>query len=195
MKPAALRRLTAEWDKRLARAGFQDLEGADRDGPLSDRGNLHAVEESADADARLEERVEFGSAYHSWAQDVLRQLNGHDARSRLRRRIWAMHADGASLKEIGREIRGVNFHIARDTVRAIKEKYECRKDADARLLVRGVSTTVLKTLATKLIAAKTMEAIRAGGFRRRHPETPSMPTQAPRSTKTPTASSTQLCGA
>jgi hypothetical protein len=179
MTRAARRRLENEWKVKLKASGFADLEGQDRDGPLSDRGNLH---ESGDEDAApLEERIDHGSAYHTWAHDVLRKLNGHDARSRLRRRIWALHADGWRLKEIAREIPGINFHNARDTVRAIKEKYECREEDDAVRLVRGTNSTILTTLASKIIAA--------------HLRQPPSPHRLLRETKTPTESSIRRSGA
>lgn len=180
MTRAAMRRLETEWRGKLKSAGFADLEGPDRDGPLSDRGNLH--ESGDESAAPLDERIEHGSAYHTWAHDVLRKLNGHDARSRLRKRIWAMHADGMKLKEIGRDIPGINFHIARDTVMAIKEKYGCREEDDAARLVRGASQKVLTTLATKLIALRLTE-------------TRVSPSSATRATRTPIVFSTRRFGA
>lgn len=151
-------KLEADWRKRLAESGFQDLEGADRDAPLSDRGNLH---ESGDENATpLIEKMEHGGAYIDWARSVLQRLNRHTTEARQARRIWERHANGESLKEIGRTP-GLNFHVARDTVIAIQEKYRCPANATIRpeKIVKPLGTKTLAQLAaTMLLALQGSEA-------------------------------------
>lgn len=111
------RKLAAEWNAKLRAAGFQDLEGADRDGPLSDRGNLHAVTETEDAHAELAHRLEFGAEYYRWAQGF---RHAHRFRNPLERRIWAAHSDGDGLREIAKR-EDITYHDARDVVNRLKK--------------------------------------------------------------------------
>jgi hypothetical protein len=133
------RRLEAEWRAKLKASGFADLEGSDRDGPLSDRGNLHAVTETDHEHERLRQRIATGSAYSAWASGV---LHSHRFRSSLERRIWERHADGDGLATTAQAL-GITYHSARDAVNAVKARinqssqsketvWRARKDRRAR---------------------------------------------------------------
>ena len=113
--PAAL---TREWNAKLKASGFLDLEGADRDGPLSDRGNLHPVEQTEDEIAALGHRIASGSEYTAWAEGV---MHSRRLRSAFERRVWARHVAGESLREIA-DAEGCTYHDARDVVVAVKER-------------------------------------------------------------------------
>lgn len=110
--------LPAEWRAKLAASGFQDLEGIDRDGPLSDRGNLHAKYDTEEADEALMQRYESGEAYTDWARGV---AAGRRFRSGQERAIWALHADGKGLREIATEL-DTTYHQAREAVNAVKAR-------------------------------------------------------------------------
>lgn len=112
------RKLEASWRAKLAASGFEDLEGADRDGPLSDRGNLHAVDASREAGEQLAHRIDSGAAYTAWATEV---LHSHRFRSCLAREIWSGHANGEGLRETAKRL-GITFHRARETVVAVKQR-------------------------------------------------------------------------
>jgi hypothetical protein len=112
------RKAEALWRAKLAASGFEDLEGADRDGPLSDRGNLHAVDASKEAGEQLAHRIESGAAYTTWATEV---LHSHRFRSSLEREIWSGHANGEGLRETAKRL-VITFHRARETVVAIKQR-------------------------------------------------------------------------
>jgi len=153
-------RLEREWAARLAASGFQDLEGRDRDGPLSDRGNLHVVTEGDGQRERLAERIEHGSAYHTWALDVLRT---HRFASQLERDVWACEVDGIGIKGAMRAL-GITFHRARTTMLAVKAAVEsqqvrrvrrqaCEK-AKLRQLIRRSDPTLLAKLAAVLLRAR-----------------------------------------
>jgi hypothetical protein len=139
------RRLEAEWRAKLKASGFADLEGSDRDGPLSDRGkphvrgNLDSVTEADHGQEALHRRLADGAAYHGWAVSVLRE---HRFRSSLERRIWARHAEGYGLATTAQTL-GITYHAARDAVIAVKARnnqssqsketvWRARKDRRAR---------------------------------------------------------------
>lgn len=150
---AALQR---EWAAKLRASGFHDLEGADRDGLLSDRGVPGGVrpEASEEARAALEER----GRYIDWARDVLRH---HRFAGAAEREIWEQHAAGASLKEIGRRLGPGGYHAARDTVAKVKRdvrqvrqqaRGECRRSGrQMRALIRRTDPAVLAQLARLLL--------------------------------------------
>ncbi len=153
--PRDMQRLRAE----LLR-DFPDLEGRDPDGPLSDRGNLHVVTEGEGQNERLAERIQHGSAYHTWAHDVLRT---HTFASQLERDAWASHADGDGIRETARKL-GVTFHRARGALQDVRaalaakqvrqvREHSCGK-AKIRQLVRQSDPRVLARLAALLIQAR-----------------------------------------
>lgn len=118
------RRLEAEWRARLKASGFQDLESTDRDAPLSDRGNLHAVTETDSSHEGLAQRMESGGEYRAWAMSVLhdstRLRNPRRLAARaLERRIWERHANGDGFRVIA-AAEGISFHDARNAVNRIK---------------------------------------------------------------------------
>ncbi len=172
MKPAAFAKLQAAWAAKLAATGFQDLEGTDRDAPLSNRGKLHdGTGKTSTSTAKVDDgpahedgdyatfahRVEHGAVYTEWAQDVLQRLNGCSAEARQRRRIWEAHANGESLKGIART-QGINFHVARGVVRSIEEKFKRCQETKApknelSRSVRQVPTTTLVKLAASMLLA------------------------------------------
>lgn len=157
-------KIEAEWRAKLAASGFADLESPDRDAPLSNGGRFHDRGNKGDKDGEymavsgqldaVAERVEHGAAYTSWALDVLRQLNGHHAAGRKRRRIWERYADGESMKEISRTP-GFTFHGVRKTVKAIEEKYgKCQqKESDPRHLAKTTGPSMRVQIAALLASA------------------------------------------
>ena len=150
MNKVALSKLQTTWAKKLQDSGFQDLEGPDRDAPLSNRGKLHDAD---DDEAALAVRVVHGEAYTDWAQDVLHQLGGHAPGSRRRREIWERHAGGESMKSIARSM-DLGFHPVRDTVLAIEERYKrWRRPKSVKMLVRRADPKLLAGLAAVLLAA------------------------------------------
>jgi hypothetical protein len=164
-KPKVPAKVAAEWRAKLAASGFQDLERAtDQDGPLSNRGNLH---ESGEEDAPpLLERIEDGTVYLAWAQDILPRLTGCSAAAKRRRRMWELHASGESLKEISRTM-GATFWSVRETIMKIQAKYK-RESAEPRTRgelrkmvarsVRSVSTKTLADLAQAMILVERRRA-------------------------------------
>lgn len=149
-------KLAAEWAAKLLETGFEDLEGHDRDAPLSNRGLLHAVADTDEDHDRVAVRMEHGSAYTDWAMDVLRRLNGRRRTARQRRKIWQLHADGWGFRVIAKDL-GLGFHHVRETVNAIEEKYrQCTtiKTRKARLLyLRSLDTPTLAKLGAALVSA------------------------------------------
>jgi hypothetical protein len=113
--------LEREWERKLRESGFQDREGRDRDGPLSDRGNLHPVEETQEAYDRLGERAAEGQAFTSWADSV---LHGRRFRSREQREAWRMHAEGMGERDIATALtttRGAVRKLLDETRRAVSK--------------------------------------------------------------------------
>jgi hypothetical protein len=90
-------KLEREWAARLKAEGFHDLEGHDRDGPLSNAGKPHAKFETAEGHERLANHLVDGAAYQAAARDLLWSRSWPNA---AERRIWQMHVDGAGLREI-----------------------------------------------------------------------------------------------
>lgn len=152
--------LEREWSAKLRASGFRDLEGRDRDGPLSDRGNLHVVTEGDGQQERLAERIEHGSAYNTWAMHV---LHTHRFASRLEREAWGHHARGEGLRDAARSL-DCTYHDARDAVNAVKarvkrqgdqgEEQICEKPTNLRKLVRRSDSGTLLKLAQVLIQAR-----------------------------------------
>lgn len=152
--------LEREWAAKLRASGFRDLEGRDRDGPLSDRGNLHVVIEAPREHARLVERIEHGSAYYTWASGV---LHTHRFASRLERDVWACEVEGIGIKGASRKL-GISFHRARVTMRAVRAaialtgrqgnqgRKPCRREL--RRLIERVEPATLLHLARVLIQAR-----------------------------------------
>lgn len=152
--------LEREWAAKLHASGFRDLEGRDRDGPLSDRGNLHVVTEGDGQQERLAERIEHGSAYNTWAMGI---LHSHRFASRLEREAWAHHARGEGLKTAAAAL-GCTYHDARDAVNAVKAAVQrdvrqvreqlCEKPTNLRKLVRRADPGTLLRLAQVLLQAR-----------------------------------------
>jgi hypothetical protein len=90
-------KLQREWAARLKADGFHDLEGPDRDGPLSNAGKPHPKEDTADGHEHLARLHEDGAAYQRAARSLLWGRRWADV---TERRIWQMHVDGAGLREI-----------------------------------------------------------------------------------------------
>lgn len=159
-KPSA--KLEAIWRRKLAQSGFQDLEGTDRDGPLSNRGKLHdgtgksasdvKASGSVQADADWENfahRVDTGAEHTDWAMDVLNTIYD-DKNPTLRARIWRGHAQGLGLRQIAR-VTGVNFHVARDAVNATIKEFRCERKPNLHLAILRADTRLLEHLARALV--------------------------------------------
>lgn len=149
------RALEAKWRAKLARAGFADLEGSDRDGLLSDRGNPPMATE--DDVRRLEDR----GAYVEWARGILAT---HSFASERHRRVWSCHAEGLSLRETATALR-IGYHDARDAIIAVRAeaekarlsdhgnegKEQWRNQRQFRALVRRADPSLLTKLAAVLL--------------------------------------------
>ena len=172
-KGRAFAKLSAEWSAKLAASGFEDLEGRDRDRPLSNRGKLHdgkgkeagqkSVEvEREDGDFQhFRARIEHGAEYTEWAQGVLQRLTGQGATARRNRRVWQLHAEGMGLRDIAAEM-GTTFHAARATVMRIESRYRCQDemrvtDRDVELL----TTRALLATAAALVLVVASRSILA----------------------------------
>lgn len=110
--------LEREWAAKLKASGFQDLESADRDGPLSDRGNLHAVAETPEEDARLADRMAAGQARTEWMLGV---LHTHRFRNATERTVWERHANGEPLRPIAAAL-GLSYDRTRKIVVGVKAR-------------------------------------------------------------------------
>ena len=151
----ALARLQREWDARLKADGFEDLEGHWRDGPLSDRGNLHPVAETREEDERLANRIQDGQAFTSWAEDV---LHAHRFSSPEEREAWRLHASGLSevaiAAELGHSSRNpVRRHLAAVRARVTKVTKvtkQWRSKKQRRALIRKCDPEMLAKLAALL---------------------------------------------
>lgn len=166
----APRKLEAEWRAKLAAAGFADLEGADRDGPLSDRGNLHAVTEQEDDHERLQQRIETGAAYHDWALSI---LHTHRFASSLERKVWEHHANGDGLQTAAKAL-GVTYHNARDAWNAVKARVSNQSNQSKerkwprkanQLRALSLETAVRVAAVLLLAAAKTRTRSSTPGWR------------------------------
>ena len=164
-------KLAAVWAKRLAQSGFDDLEGSDRDAPLSNRGKLHsaggqgfrqnAAPKAADSAVgdvgedmvALSLRVEHGSAWTTWALGVHRSLSRSSVRQRLARRIWGRWANGESMKAISRTP-GFTFHQVRESIieTAEKEKRRCDQDRNHLQAIRQMPDQQLTALLRAALA-------------------------------------------
>jgi hypothetical protein len=170
-------KLQAKWAKALADDGFEDLEGADRDAPLSNRGKLHYAGTASDGEPwtaqpaahgavpgssdvgpdlmMLAQRVEQGSGYSTWSLDVWRSLPGRTRVQRERKAIWKRWAHGDSMKQIARDT-GLSFHAVRVTVKAIEEESKCQDPAPdpKKILTEINSTSLAQLLAAFLVSLK-----------------------------------------
>jgi hypothetical protein len=162
------RKLENEWRSRLAQSGFQDLEGPTRDAPLSDRGNLH--ESGDENEIPLPERMVHGEAYIDWARHILQKLNEHSAEGRLKRRLWERHANGESLKEIGRTEPGVNFYRAREIIQQIKEKYGCDREPTSGAQIRAYQRKSVRTVESTAALIQLATAMMVTELRARIPK-------------------------
>lgn len=151
-------KLEREWAAKLRASGFQDLEGSDRDGPLSNAGKLHAVAETAEEHERLRARIEDGTTYQEWARSVLHATHWANATDR---RVWEMHCDGEGLREITKRL-GVSWKRATRIIDGAKagsqgnkgEKRGWQKSRSGmRSLVRRCDPKILKSLALVLLRA------------------------------------------
>lgn len=160
-KPPA--KLEALWRKKLAESGFQDLEGADRDGPLSNRGKLHDGTGAVSGEAKVQgsstdgdwehfqHRVESGAEYTRWAQDVLLAISD-DKNPSLRQRAWKLHTEGMGMRGIAAQL-GVNFHVVRDSINETARRFRCPKKASLPEVLSRVETPVLMRLTKAVVQA------------------------------------------
>ena len=142
-------------DKLLRESGFVDLEGPNGDGELSDRGNLHPVDESIEEHERLAQRMGDGATYVEWAESVLH--DGPRFQSREAREVWRLHAEGLSEADIATALTltrwKVRNHLA-NTRRRVSEVSEVRRwkhekrqrRAQLQALVRRCDPETLTTL-------------------------------------------------
>jgi len=151
-----LTKLEREWAAKLKASGFQDLEGSDRDGPLSNAGKLHAVAETADEHERLAARIEDGTAYQEWARSMLHATRWRCATDR---RIWEMHCDGEGLRETTKRL-GVSWKRATRVIDLVKAGRQGREGDKApfvhereeiRRLARRCEPRVLRKLVLVLV--------------------------------------------
>jgi hypothetical protein len=165
--------LEREWARRLKASGFEDLEGADRDGPLSDRGNLHAVDHTEGELARLGRRIEDGEAATAQAQAILHARVSDGARrlsflrSALERKIWEAHAEGKSEATTAGELE-ITRHSVRQVLAEVRERVSQVREGTKRWrnrkrqekqqassLVRRCDPRALAMLAAALLSTQT----------------------------------------
>ena len=124
MKPkyyntAAFADQKAEWDAKLKESGFEDIETP---------GGLLATDVRTDANSVLATRGVEVEAYYRAARDW---LDRYQFSSDLDRRIWSLHCEGKTQREIARlvfsSLRPVNWSIAR-TNRAMLARRGGRPD-------------------------------------------------------------------
>lgn len=149
-------------DKLLRESGFVDLEGSSGDGELSDRGNLHPVDESPEEHERLAQRMGDGAAYVEWAESVLH--DGPRFQSREAREVWRLHADGQSEADIATALTitrwKVRSHLA-DTRQRVSKVSKVKRWQNARqqrlmelrALVRRCDPELLTTLVALMMRA------------------------------------------
>jgi len=154
-------KLEREWAAKLRETGFHDLEGADRDGPLSNAGKPHAKYETADGHRRLANHLTDGAAYQQAARDLLWARRWPTAADR---RIWEMHVDGSGLREITAAL-DVSWHRASNVLHECQarmtqgnqmtkgDRCDRRK---IRQLIRRCEPRVLEKLALALARTLTL---------------------------------------
>ncbi len=153
-------KLEREWAARLKASGFHDLEGADRDGPLSNAGKPHAKYETAEGHERLANYMADGAEYQQAARDLLWARRWPTATDR---RIWEMHVDGSGLREITAALK-VSWHRASKVLHECQERMtqsnqskEGRCDRRSlRKLIRRAEPRTLEKLALALAQTLTL---------------------------------------
>jgi len=153
--------LEREWRAKLAASGFQDLEGVDRDAPLSVRGNLHAVNDTEEDAKALASRIEVGQQVTERRQAIL-----HSARFRSpeQRRCWELLTDGASEREIAAAV-GVTRDRVRKHLAAVEKMTQVReglwrnqsrqRNYERRRLIRRCDPRMLVQIAALLLSGLT----------------------------------------
>lgn len=145
------------WYAEAKASGFVDLEAHGGE-DLSDRGNLHPVDETPESRRRLAERMEDGAAYTAYLESVLH--HGPRFTSRKARKAWQLRAEGLSEREGASALT-----IARGTYRKYLARVERRvskvsrqkrwrdrkkqRKAEIRALVRNCDPRIL----VRLVAA------------------------------------------
>ena len=118
--------LEREWAAKLKASGFQDLEGADRDGALSRRGLLHPVDDTAEEDAALADRMRAGEAQTEWRLSV---LHTHKFRNATERRVWQLYAEGIPLRAIATQL-GCSYKRVRETWHEIDSRVRQNREGN-----------------------------------------------------------------
>lgn len=85
------KKLQDKWYAKLAESGWKDAE--------YENGDLRAYHGNDFRRKRLQARMPDQAAYYAWATDV---LNAYMFETAKEKQIWALHADGLSVREIGR---------------------------------------------------------------------------------------------
>lgn len=172
-----MKALEREWRARLKASGFVDLEGDDRDGPLSDRGNLHAVDHSDEQLGRLVQRIEDGGEVTARAAAILHAKHANGSRrlrfvrTALERQVWQQHAEGSAELTIGRNV-GITRHRVRQVLQTVEARVTQGREGKKRWrnqkrqekqrvssLVRRADPATLMQLAVVLLSTRTQRAI------------------------------------
>lgn len=107
MDSPKLKKLKAEWDKKLADSGFEDAEYSG--GRLK---TWASFEHARDFDANVFEAKE---TYYRLAGQFLHE---YEFKNDIERDIWAQHADGVSIRNIFTLLKNQGRHTYRDGIEA-----------------------------------------------------------------------------
>ncbi len=100
-----LKKLKAKWEEKLKKSGFRDIE--------DEQGRLIDHRSTEDLWKRIGGSMEVFRAtqdYFRWAEDM---ANHGLFRSRSDKRIWALHAQGKTCRDIGKKMKFHHTHIMR----------------------------------------------------------------------------------
>ncbi len=104
--PTQFKRLQAKWKKKLKESGFKDIENDH--GDFTDHGSAHDLRQR-----KIGFRAGYMEAirdYYMWAEDM---ANHGRFKSAVDRKIWKMHSDGSTSREIAAAVPYDNTWISR----------------------------------------------------------------------------------
>lgn len=105
------KKLQAEWNKRLKKEGFEDIEQADGNLKLWDSHKARSMYSSKGA-----EYYEARARYYQLAGQFLHDFVFPDEETKL---IWELHADGMSYRNIIKTVKSRGYSAFRDKVQRI----------------------------------------------------------------------------
>lgn len=108
-KPKTLQQLKTIWYDKLAKSGFEDIE--ERNSPRQMLKRWHA------ADFRKRSTPETYIAKRDYFQQATEFLNWYEFSGPRERKIWELHSEGATIREIAKKVR-----LKKDKVHRIIKK-------------------------------------------------------------------------